>query len=409
MRKKKFGKLAFLVIAALIIIGVGSREMLLNYFSLFNGGGNIVKPFKNKNSKEPVNILVMGVDIGTPGAKKEINRRRTDTIILVNYNPVAEKVNLISIPRDTLIEINGKKQKINAAHAIGGVAYLIESVEQILNLRVNYYGKVDYKGFREIIDAIGGVDMKISRNMNYDDKGQNLHIHFKKGETVRLDGKKAEEFFRWRKNNDGTGFATGDLGRIQNQHLFIEKVVQKLKSPAIITRIPSILKALPKYVETNMPANDVIKYGTLITKLEQDSMNMKTLQGDLATIDGVSYLVYDERKNQDILALLKEEKETIAKEKDINKGKLKIKVLNGTKINGLAGNFAKELKIDGYPTVDIGNTKEAVNSSVIVYGLDKKYEAAVKKEFKIENIIFESNNPKEYDIVVVLGEDFKSE
>lgn len=408
MKKKNFKKLAFLVITMLVIIGVGSRQMLLNYFSQFNGGGNIIKPFKNKNSKEPVNILLMGVDIGTPGAREENNRRRTDTIILVNYNPKTEKVNLISIPRDTLIEINGKKQKINAAHAIGGVAYLIESVEQILNLRVNYYGKIDYKGFREIIDAIGGVEMKITRNMKYDDKGQNLHINFKKGETVHLDGKKAEEFFRWRKNNDGTGFATGDIGRIQNQHLFIEKVVQKLKSPAIITRIPSIFKALPKYVETNMPANEIIKYGTFVTKLEQDNINMKTLQGDFATIGGVSYLVYDENKNQDILTLLKEDGETIDKKIDFNKEKIKIKVLNGTKINGLAGNFAKELKTDGYPTVDIGNTQKSVNSSVIVYGLDKKYESAVKKEFKIDNIVFESKNPKEYDIVVVLGEDFKS-
>jgi anionic cell wall polymer biosynthesis LytR-Cps2A-Psr (LCP) family protein len=71
--------------------------------------------------------------------------------------------------------------------------------------------------------------MEISSNMNYDDDSQNLHIHFEKGETVHLDGEKAEEFFRWRKNNNGTGLAEGDLGRIENQHMFIEKVIDKLK------------------------------------------------------------------------------------------------------------------------------------------------------------------------------------
>ena len=115
-----------------------------------------------------------------------------------------------------------------------------------MNIKINYIVKIDYNAFREIIDAIGGIEMKIERNMIYDDEGQNLHINFKAGEIVTLDGKKAEEFFRWRKNNDGSGFANGDLDRIENQQKFISKVVDKCTSPLILFRVPKYNVSLRK-------------------------------------------------------------------------------------------------------------------------------------------------------------------
>lgn len=307
---KKSKMLIFILTFLLIILcaGISASFGLYNYLSGFNKAlkfnPEAVKPKIVKSKDDPVNILIMGVDIGTIGVKESDNHKRTDSIILVNYNPVPQEMNVISIPRDLLIKIKGKNQKINAANAIGGVSYLIESVEQLLDLKINYYGKVDYNGFREIVDIIGGVDIKINSRMDYDDTSQNLHIHFNKGETVHLDGKKAEEFFRWRKNNDGTGLADGDLGRIQNQHLFIEKVLEKFKSVAIIPKIPQILEALPKYAETNMLASDILRYGTEIAKIKKENTQMVTLKGDLAYIDGISYVIYDEKKNSELLAKL---------------------------------------------------------------------------------------------------------
>ena len=96
--------------------------------------------------------------------------------------------------------------KINAAYALGGEDELVMQVKKLLEIDVNYIVEIDYKAFRSIIDAIGGIEMYIDRNMDYDDDAQNLHIHFKEGETVLLDGEKSEEFIRWRKNNDGSGF-----------------------------------------------------------------------------------------------------------------------------------------------------------------------------------------------------------
>jgi LCP family protein required for cell wall assembly len=297
-----------LVMVSLIIcIGLAGTASIYSYFDSFLERGykdaDKVKP-KTATGDSPINILAMGVDIGTPGLDEKNNAKRTDTILLANFNPKINEMNIISIPRDTLIEINKKYKKINEAHVIGGPAYLIEAVENMLNIKVNYYTKVDYEGFRKVIDTIGPIELKINQKMDYDDSTQNLHIHFKKGDVVQLDGKKAEEFFRWRKNNDGTGLSDGDLGRIENQHLFIEKLIEKVKSPKTITKIPNLLAVLPHYVVTNMAADDIIKYGYAFTKVEKANINMYTLKGDAEYISGVSYVVYDEKKNKDILSKL---------------------------------------------------------------------------------------------------------
>ena len=107
--------------------------------------------------------------------------------MVLNYNPTNKKLNVVSIPRDTLINVNGRNAKINAAYAIGGYPKIKSEAENLLNIKINYIVKIDYNAFREIIDALGGIEMKIERNMIYDDEGQNLHINFKAGETVTLD------------------------------------------------------------------------------------------------------------------------------------------------------------------------------------------------------------------------------
>lgn len=306
---KKSNKVAAFIIFVLIISCAAfyAYRYLLSFSGPSSVGEGEIKT-KAVKKNEPVNLLLMGVDIGDPKSKSIDDPKRTDTLILINYDPIIDEINMVSIPRDTLIKINGKNFKINSAHAIGGVNYTIEAVEQLLDLDINYYGKVDYRGFQEVIDAIGGIDMKINRRMDYDDPSQNLSIHFKKGEMAHLDGEKAEEFFRWRKNNDGTGLADGDIGRIENQHLLIEKVIDKIKSP---TSAAKILPVIPKYVETNMKPEDIIKYGYLLSRIEKDKINITTLKGDTGYIDDLSYFMYDRKQNKELLGKLHNSSESL--------------------------------------------------------------------------------------------------
>ncbi len=357
---------------------------------------------KIKSDGKSCNILVMGVDVGTPGATNANDPKRTDTMIVAHYNANDKKVNLVSIPRDTLITINGKNQKINAAHAIGGVDYAVAAVQKLLGVQIDYYGKIDYKGFDKLIDAIGGVNIDITRKMDYDDPEQDLSIHFDKGTNVHLDGKKAEEFFRWRKNSDGSGFENGDLGRIENQHMFIAKVMKKVKSPITVIKIPSILSAIKSSVETNMDANDILKYGYIFATIGNDKLSMDTIKGDLKTVHGVSYVVYNEAQNEKIISKLEG-----SQVQNIDKSKLKIKVINGTKTPGLASDFSTYLVENGYNKAVTGNGEATSKTKILVYNGDKDMKNDLEKDFKIDNIEFLSSSDEKFDIIVFLGKDHK--
>ncbi|GAE03426.1 cell envelope-related function transcriptional attenuator [Clostridium botulinum B str. Osaka05] len=362
---------------------------------------------KKAEAGEPVNILVMGVDIGDPGSKEASDPKRTDTMLVVNYNPKTKNINMVSVPRDTRVTMNGKKIKINSAHAINGVNGSIAAVENLLGIEINNYAKIDYEGFRKVIDAIGGVEMDITRNMNYDDPSQNLHIHFQKGTTVHLDGKKAEEFFRWRKNNNGTGFADGDLGRIENQHKFISKVVEKVKSPSIIPKIPNILSTIPDYVETDMSPEEIIKYGYAVTKGDKSSINMITLQGEAKYIGNVSYFIYDREKNRDIVYTLKaggtSQKDNNT---EIDKSEIKIKVLNGTKVNGLAADCERKLKEMGYSNIVTGNGERRDFTKVRLKKDSSISTGEIENYLNIPNIEKNIQSDENFDIIILLGKDF---
>jgi len=357
-----------------------------------------------------VNILVSGVDIGDTKVHVDEAQRRTDTIILMSYNPKTDVLNLVSIPRDTMVTIKGKTEKINASNVFGGKNYLNTSVGNLLGININYSARLNYEGFRKVIDAIGGVDMEITRNMYYDDASQNLHIYFKKGTTAHLNGEKAEEFFRWRQNNDGTGLADGDIGRISNQHLFIQKVIEKMKTPAMIARIPAIMDIVPDYVTTTMKPEAMLQYALKFAQLSSDKIVMSTLKGTTPTIDGVSYFVFDEDQNKEVLAALHGEAvETETTQATLDRANLSIEVLNGTLRNGLAAGYASNLKGKGYSKPIItGNGTKATQSKVTLYGVDKSLVSQIKSEFGINNVEIHDQKTGNFDIIVLLGDDYKS-
>lgn len=360
------------------------------------------------SSSDPVNILVLGMDIGDPKQVDNQSIKRTDTTMVLNYNPANNKLTVVSIPRDTLINVNDRNVKINAAYAIGGYPKIKAETESLLNIKINYLVKIDYNAFREIIDALGGIEMKIERNMIYDDEGQNLHINFKAGETLNLDGKKAEEFFRWRKNNDGSGFANGDLDRIENQQKFISKVVDKFTSPFIIFRIPGIMSALGDNIETNMSPFKVISYGLKFMNLKKENMTMSIAAGTPKTINGESFLVFDKNQNKDIISSLSSAAVSKNSSVNISKDDIKIKLLNGTKINGLAAKAMQQLKNAGYSKIDTGNT-EVTEKSIILYSDSDKLKI-VNQDLNIKNDDKKDTRTeyKDYDVIIILGKDYAS-
>lgn len=355
---------------------------------------------------EPVNILVLGMDIGSVSDQDNESIKRTDTMMVINYNPDTRSTQIVSIPRDTLVTENGKNYKANAAYVKGGATKAKQVVENILSININYVVNIDYTAFRDFIDSIGGVKMKINRDMIYDDDSQNLHINFKNGTTVKLNGQKAEEFFRWRKNNDGTGFANGDIDRIQNQHDFLLQVEKKIKSPFIIFRIPFIMAKLGGDIDTNMSAASIIYDGIRIA-MSKGTFNMTTLQGTPKTISGQSYYIIDKNSNKDLLSSLKSsaKKDTTS---EIDKSRARVLVLNGTSKDGLASQVKSQLSGYGFEKVETGNTDSTKKSYIET---DDSSLSSSLKEILV-NIKNTKSKPTDsnysgYDVVIILGDDYK--
>lgn len=395
-----------LILTVLILVTL-SGIYLFSFISSLNNSDVIagVKPRAN----ETVNILLLGMDIGDSENISNTSARRTDTMILLNYNPRTDNIKVVSIPRDTLIEVENAHDgegnyipywKINAAYALGGEEEVIEQVEGLLDITVNYLIEIDYAAFRNLIDAVGGVEMFIERDMYYDDDEQDLHINFNKGETVLLDGQKAEEFFRWRKNNDGTGLADGDLGRIKNQQKFISALIEKCTNPMIVTQIPDILKAIKENVITNMPGTEMIKYG--LKMISNSGTSMNTLQGYNERIYGQDFLVADSSYNRSIIESLKITSEADNSEEKKNSS---IMVLNATRVNGLAGNLKTELEKLGYATISTGNYEKSKESSILSNNKDLR--KLLSEDTGIKNLSKNKESEyQDYDAVIIIGEDY---
>ncbi len=174
-------------------------------------------------------ILISGLDDDNGGA---------DTNMLVTVNVGEGFVHAVSIPRDTKCIYDGKSHKINAAYNSGGMERLSSVISDQLGIPVDYTVTLDLKGFVALVDAIGGVDFEIPVNMNYDDPTQNLSIHFKKG-MQHLDGKSAIKVVRFRHNNDGTGYGSEDIGRMQTQQNFWRPWQRKCSLSPTFPRCPS--------------------------------------------------------------------------------------------------------------------------------------------------------------------------
>ena len=380
---------------------------ILGFVALMKVGSKSMPKAINSASNQPVNILLLGMDIGDPNQVENQAIKRTDTIMVVNYNPSTDKITAVSVPRDTLIQNNGSNIKINAAYSIGGYSKIKSEVENLLDININYIVKIDYNAFVDIIDAIGGVKMEIERDMIYDDEGQNLHINFKAGETVKLDGQKAQEFFRWRKNNDGSGFENGDIDRIQNQHKFISKVIDKCKSPLIIFRVPKIMSAIGNNVETNMSSFAIIKYAFKFMTVSKDNISMLTAVGTPKMINGQSFLVFDKNSNKDIISQLSSSGSSIESESGVSRDNIKIKILNGTKINGLAAELKTTMNNLGYTKVDTGNTEVYDNSKILTNNKSMLKTIQSDLDIKKNGKKDDKEEYKDYDVIIILGKDYK--
>lgn len=242
--------------------------------------------------KNEILFLLMGVDAEDVSKSKGT---RTDTMMLTKVNFETGDITLFSIPRDTRLNVKGRLDKVNSAHAIGGPELAVETVKDFLGIELEYYVKVDYKIVKDVVDAIGGVVVDVPMTMIYRDPTAKppLNINIKKG-IQELDGKNAHDFLRFRHNNDMTvGYPEGDVGRIKTQQYFMKELVKQTLRPKNILNLPSLIKTYYNNVETNVPLTSMLKGAASASKINVENMTTATVPGAGEYVGAVSYYLYD--------------------------------------------------------------------------------------------------------------------
>ena len=229
------------------------------------------QPAGRQRREDVYNFVLLGRD------RESAN---TDTIIVVSYDVANQKVGMISIPRDTAVNRDWRKDpKINGAYAGAGVDVLKEEIEQTFGIPIDYYIYVDLKGFVALVDELEGVDVYIPEEMNYDDPYQDLHIHFTKGPR-HLNGQEAMEVVRFRHNNDGTGYGTEDIGRIGTQQAFLKAVAKQLLQIGNVKNIPALVDIFYTYVKTDLTTGNLVWLGNEALNIGTENIHFATLPGD---------------------------------------------------------------------------------------------------------------------------------
>lgn len=210
---------------------------------------------------------------------KDKESGNTDTIILVTYDTVEQKIGMVSIPRDTVVKRSWHSNpKINGAYAMAGPDTLKRELEATFGIPIDYYVWINLDGFIAMVDLLGGVDVYIPIDMNYDDPYQDLHIHYTKGQW-HLNGQQAMEVVRFRHNNaeDGGG-GYNDEGRAQMQRTVLMELAKKVISLNSLTKINEYLDIFRTYVKTDLSASDMAWFASkalgvdLSTGLRQGSL-----------------------------------------------------------------------------------------------------------------------------------------
>lgn len=277
----------------------GSRVLPILLAVLLLAGGAWAAKTYFLDGGQPKNILLMGVDE---------NKTRTDVVMLAHVDPRQGIVNLISVPRDTWVEIpcEGIKtcyspDKLAHAHAYGGdqgPELAVATVEKFLGVQVDGYARVDFDGFKQVIDTLGGVDIVIEKNMDYEDPTPpGLYIHFKGSpEPQHLTGKQALEYVRFR--NDGQG----DVGRTERTRKFLHAVLDTLKSKGTVSKLPQLWKDMAPYVKTNIDSGTIAALARVAGKVDSQSIQMEMVPGTPKVLDKGPWIwEADAAKTQDLV------------------------------------------------------------------------------------------------------------
>jgi polyisoprenyl-teichoic acid--peptidoglycan teichoic acid transferase len=297
-KKRKWPKVVGIIFLLLLVAGAGYAYSIYHSLSKTAETMNedIDRPKSDKRTEEvkfdkkhPFSVLLLGVD------ERAGDRGRSDSMIVVTVNPHEKSTKMLSIPRDTRVEIVGKgtEDKINHAYAFGGVEMSMDTVENFLDIPIDYYAKINMEGFRDIVDAVGGVNVQNKFTFNYEG------YTFKEG-SLSLTGKEALAYSRMRYEDP-----RGDFGRQARQRQVIEAVIREGASVSSLWNYGDIFGAIGENVKTNLTLDEMVEIQKNY-KSATGSISQTQIAGEGTKIGGIYYYIVPEEEKQKVQSELKD-------------------------------------------------------------------------------------------------------
>lgn len=387
----KLRVLAYISIALTVILVGGSLTAYAIYRDALGDivtapPAEIIGP-RPQNLTGALNILIVGSDTragegnakyGQEAARDTAFGKRTDTIILLHISPNRDKAQLISFPRDSMVQIPecrseqtkqviaSHMEMINSAYNSGGIGCTIDTIETLTGIRVDHHVEVDFAGFKNIVNSLGGIEMCFSKPI--DDKKSKFHVE---AGTHTLNGEQALGFMRLRSVGDGS-----DLSRIKRQQKLLSKLVQTATSTDLLTDAPKLLSLI----------KSAAKSVTMDKALAEDSQKLIDIAGSAKALTAsevkfimipVTAYVADANRVQwrepDAGNLFKQIAQDIevvqptptASAKPVVKpAQVRVQVLNGSGKFGEAQRVADELTKHGFTVVGVGNAAGPAGAKV---------------------------------------------
>ncbi|MDP3624032.1 MAG: LCP family protein [Methanobacteriaceae archaeon] len=269
-----------IIILLLFISIAGLSFSALNLYNTFTSDGI---------GSERINILLLGSDARTPE-----HNGYTDSITILSIDKKTKEIFLLSIPRDTMVQIPGRGVgKINSAYAYGDINTTKTAVENFLNVRIDYYILVDFTSFKDMVDTLDGINMYVEPHIS----AVRPELNGKTGMS-RLTGSEALVVLRFRQDSESEG------GRMKRHREAIKAITEEILKPSNVLKLPMILNQLRQNVKTDIPPVETTVIEKLITGFDIDNAKIEVVPGNYTNINGENSMIPDMNKTEAILVEL---------------------------------------------------------------------------------------------------------
>jgi LCP family protein required for cell wall assembly len=350
-----------------------------------------------------MNLLFMATDVEYTyknGRRTMGLRGRTDTMILARMDPASHEARLLSIPRDTRVSLPGYGHvKINAANPYGGPDLAVQTVSDFLGINVDRYMVVNTRGVIQIVDALGGVDMFVPKDLNYDDNAGKLHIHLTKGMN-HLDGQLAHDYLRFRHDD------LGDIGRVQRQQAFMQAVMKQYFTPLNLLKTPLLLAAARENMVTNLTQEELLQLVGWGRSVNREAVQLAMVPGTDALIGGGWFWVPDEVGTRRVVStFLTGEEAAEAKAP----AAYRLAVMDGVGDAAALSRLRRALASSGYTAIELdGKAPEQgqAETQIIAQNADVEGARAVAQALGLGKVVVAATGDIRADYTIVMGRDW---